>query len=254
MQKAVRERKDEKETKKSDSSWKNWQTKLHVFQDWRKEKHNPLVRAWWSYLFSIFFHEVSTLSNSAGLCLDVGCGSGAYLCRLIKECECEGIGLDPLRSSLQAFKDRLEGDKISENIELILGVGEFLPLKKDCIQLLLMTGSLDHVNDPDQALKELYRVLIPDGYLMLLETVLLRKKPSFYDETHVHQFTLADLEKLLKQFRIEKVLKKVPIFSQIHVPDRLLEFSYLHKALSKTPGTIGSYFNYSEVLTECKKN
>jgi ubiquinone/menaquinone biosynthesis C-methylase UbiE len=242
------------EIKESDSSWKDWQTKLDIFQEWRKGKRNPIVRAWWAYLFSVFFHEISTLSRSAGLCLDVGCGSGGHLCRLVKEDGYGGIGLDPLKSSLTAFKDRIRCSGISEKVDLIRGVGEFLPLKNDCVQLCIMAGSLDHVCNPKQTLNEVYWVLAPESYFMLMETVLLEKKPSFYDDTHVCQFTLRDLERLLGQFRIERILKKVPIFSQIHVPDRLLDYSFLLKVLGRMPGTIGSCFNYSEVLIECKKN
>jgi SAM-dependent methyltransferase len=252
MPNSVREQKDEKEPKKSDQSWTDWQTKLYIFQEWRKEKHNPLVRAWWSYLFSVFFREVSILSNSTRLCLDVGCGSGGYLCRLVKDYDF-GIGLDPLKSSLKSSKASLKRNGISDKVDLILGVGEHLPLKSECIDLCIMAGSLDHVNEPAQAIREIHWVLSRGGYLMLLETALIARQSSFYDETHVNQFTLTDLKRLLKQFTIERILKKVPVFSQIHLPD-LLGYGFLHKMLGSIPGVISSYFNYSEVLLECKKN
>jgi ubiquinone/menaquinone biosynthesis C-methylase UbiE len=254
MRKSGRARKDWSETKKSDSSWENWQTKLGIFQEWRKVRHNQLIRAWWAYLCSVFFHEISLLPSSGGLCLDIGCGYGGYLCKLVEEGKYEGIGLDPLKSPLKLCKDNLRRSPISKKVELIQGVGEFLPLKEECIQLSMIAGSLDHVNNPSQTLREFRRVLTPNGHLMILESVLVRKKSSFFDETHVHQFILADLKGLLRQFSIRKILRKVPIFSQMRVPDRLLAYSYLHRILSKMPGAIGRYFNYSEVLIECKKN
>lgn len=253
MQNSVKKRKNESESR-SDLPWRNWKTRLDVFQNWCTKQHSPLVKAWWSYLFSEFLSEAQLLSGSSGLCLDVGCGSGDHLCGLIEKGESEGIGLDPLKPSLMAFKDRIRHGKISEKVELILGVGEYLPIRGDSVKLCVMTGALDHVNNPSQTLRELRRVLIPDGHLMLMETVLLWKRSSFYDDTHVHQFTLIDLKRLLTQFRIEKILRKVPIFSQIHVLDFLLDYSYLHKLLSRTPGTIGSFFNHSEVLIGCRKN
>jgi len=195
-----------------------------------------------------------TLSNSAGVCLDVGCGSGGCLCRFVKEGEYNGVGLDPVKgSSLMRFKDRIKGYKISERIELIRGIGEYLPIKKDCVQTCIMTGSLDHVNNPEQTLKEIHRVLVHDGYFLLLESVLLKKKPSFYEETHLHHFTMADLERLLKQFRIEKIRQFFPILSQLHIPDKLLN-SNIYKASSRMPGIIGRYCNYSEVLIKSRKN
>lgn len=202
----------------------------------------------------MFFHEVSTLPNSAGLCLDVGCGSGSYLCRLVKEGERNGVGLDPLKEgSLKIFKDRIKGYKISEKIELIRAVGEYLPIKEKCVQLCIMTATLDHVNNPNQTVKEIHRVLVSDGYFLLLESVLLKNRPSFYEETHLHHFTIADLKRLLGQFRIEKTRKFFPVLSQFHIPDKLLD-SNIYKALSRMPGVIGCYFNFSAVFIKSKKN
>jgi len=235
-------------------TWRKWESKLAIFEGWRKKYVNPLIRAWWLYLFDVFFHEVSTLSNSAGLCLDVGCGSGSCLCRLVKEGERTGVGLDPLKEgSLKIFKDRIKGYKISEKIELIRGVGEYLPIKKDCVQTCITTGVIDHVNNPNQTVKEIHRVLVSDGYFLLLESVLLKNRPSFYDETHLHHFTIVDLKRLLRQFRIQKIRKFFPVLSQLHIPDKLLD-SNIYKALSKMPSVIGCYFNYSEVFIKSKKN
>jgi SAM-dependent methyltransferase len=237
----------------SDLQWTNWASRLYVFQEWRKEKHSPLVRAWWSYLTSVFFDEIKLLNINRGLCLDVGCGSGTYLSRIVEDHDF-GVGLDPLKSSLKACKDELKRADIYYKVDLILAVGEFLPLKKECVQLSIMTGSLDHVNEPTMVIDEFYRVLLYGGNLMLAETALIAKHESFYDETHVNQFTQIYLKSLLGRFRITKVLKKIPIFSQIRVPDQLIDCAFFYAILSKVPGLIGNYFNYSEVLFECEKN
>jgi ubiquinone/menaquinone biosynthesis C-methylase UbiE len=236
------------------ASWAHWKDKLTVFQGWRKQKHSALVRRWWNYLFSVFFQEVTEISCSDKICLDVGCGCGGYLSHLVKNHCSAGVGLDPLKSSLKASKVTLKGNKVSEKVDLILGVAEYIPLKEESVGLCIMTGSLDHVNEPDQAAREFYRVLSRNSHLMLLETVLSARQSNFYDDTHSNQFTIGTLTGYLKQFRIVKILRKYPFLSQIHVPEFVVDCCFSVMKLRKLPGALGSLFNYSEVLLKCEKN
>lgn len=236
------------------AQWETWQECLDAFQDWLQEDHGLLVRSWWSYLRSVFFREVSLLLPSSGICLDVGCGSGGYLSDIVKKRKFEGIGIDPLKSSLKECLDNAKRQGYADRLNLILGVGEYLPLKADCIQFCYIAGSLDHVKDLNQTISEFYRTLSPIGNLIILETVLFKKKRGFYDETHVYQFTLETLKVSLRKFTIVKFFRKVPIFSQIGLPDSVLQYSLLHKFFSHAPGLLGSYFNYSEVIFRCKKS
>jgi ubiquinone/menaquinone biosynthesis C-methylase UbiE len=235
------------------ASWKNWQSRLSIFQQWRKKSRSPLIRKWWSYLASVFFHELESLNIDRGLCLDVGCGAGTYLSHIVED-QNFGVGLDPLKSSLTACKTTLKRNGVYKKADLVLAIGEFVPFKGECVNLCIITGSLDHVNEPAQVATEFERVLSHGGHLMLFETASIMDHESFYDETHVNHFNQANLERLLSRFTIIKVVKKVPLFSQIHVPDLLIHYNPLHKMLSKIPGVIGSYFNYYVVLFECKKS
>jgi ubiquinone/menaquinone biosynthesis C-methylase UbiE len=188
--------------------------------------------------------------------LDVGCGQGSYLMELVKRKGGIGIGIDPLESSLIAFKNRIKDSELYYKIEIIRGVGENIPIRGKCVSLCIMTGTLDHVNDPKLVLNEIYRTLIPKGYLILLETVLLTKTgKGFYNETHVHSFITADLRNYLKHFKIMKLIRFYPVFSQIHLGlIRELLDNLLGKVLSSMPSFIGRYLNYSEVLAICRKN
>ena len=238
---------------KEQLKWEKWHDSLTVFEGWLKEDHGALARSWWAYLYSLLLGEIATLSPSSGICLDVGCGGGWHLSGVIRNSYFEGIGLDPLKSSLKQFRDNAKRGSLYKKISLIQGVGEYLPIREDCIQLCYIAGSLDHVSSTKQTIGEFRRVLEPQGNLIVLETALLRKGKGFYDDTHVSQFTSETLKATLKGFNIKKSLKKVPVFSQLFLPDRLLDFSLIHQMLGRLPGTIGVYFNYSEIVIECKK-
>jgi ubiquinone/menaquinone biosynthesis C-methylase UbiE len=239
-------------------TWKSWSNKLYFFKKWRHQKINPIIRAWWLYLFRVFFYEIQsiTVPNKNIYLLDVGCGQGSYLMELIKRKGGIGIGIDPLDSSLNLFKNRIKSSELYHKIEIVKDVGENIPIRENCVSLCIITGTLDHVNDPKLVLKEIYRTLIPKGYLILLETVLLTKTgKGFYNETHVHHFIIADLRNYLRHFKIMKLIRFYPVFSQIHLGlIRKLLDNLLSKVLSFMPGFIGCYLNYSEVLAICRKN
>jgi len=208
------------------------------------------------YSAGILRQELLRLPDSAGLCLDVGCGPGDHLSAFVGQREYEGIGLDPLKeSSLRVFKDRIKGSKISEKIELVKGVSEYLPINKDCIQLCFMIATLDHVYNPQQTLKEIYRVLVHNGYFLLLQSVVRRKKWDYNDEMHLHEFRIAELKKLLNQFTIEKIRRWVSIPSQIPIPEKLLNSPKIYKILSTIHNVIARHFkNYSVVIIKSRKN
>lgn len=237
-------------------TWKDWQNKLHAFEEWRKENHTKSSAQWWAYLFDVFFQQLASLSHSPGLCLDVGCGSGKVLRTVIKQGLYEGIGLDPIsESSLKIFKDTIKGRKISGKIELIKAVGEYLPIKNDAIQLCIMAAMLDHVQNVDQTIKEAHRVLGPNGSFLLLECVIHRKHPSFdHDETHLQEFTMEDLKRLLKQFKIEKIRRCFRLPSQFLMLEKLLDSPNIYNILGRMYSVIARYFqNCSTVLIKSTK-
>jgi len=232
-------------------TWENWNSSLQNFEVWLENDYGPLVRAWWVYLHKLFVKEVTALADPSKLYLDVGCGSGGSLYAVVSESHCQGVGLDPLLSSLKRFKARIKSN--TSDINLVLGVAEFLPFRDSAFHLCTMTGSLDHVNDTDKTINEFHRILAPGQYLLVEETVLKQNRTAFFGDTHNTQFTLDSFKPMFRQFHNFKFLRKYPIFSQIKIPDLFLDYSFVHALLSKLPASIGMYFNHSEVIMEFQK-
>lgn len=90
-----------------------------------------------------------------GNILDIGCGIDADLEYFdIKNYpDINFIGLDPII-----------GDK-DHNFNFIQGVGEYLPVKDESIDQVIMSTMLDHVIDPLPVLKEAKRVLKKEGII-----------------------------------------------------------------------------------------
>jgi len=117
--------------------------------------------------------------------LDVGCGVGASL-QPLKKHGFITVGLDPERRFL------LEG-KVRDNAhDFIQAIGENIPLQDATFDLVLLFETLEHVIKPEKTLKEINRVLNPNG--ILFSTVPNRFYPF---ETHGLQVCKKQIENLL---------------------------------------------------------
>lgn len=93
--------------------------------------------------------------------LDVGCGSGATVDRLVSLYQLGAIGVDPSEVLLES------GRKKNPGLNLIQGVGEYLPFPTNQMDGVFAECALSVIEDLDQALKEIFRVLKPGGWLVI---------------------------------------------------------------------------------------
>lgn len=87
-----------------------------------------------------------------GSVLDIGCGP-----RMRPSYACAGrfVGIDPLR-----------GER-NRDFDFVQGIGEYLPFREDTFDHVLFAGTLDHLLEPERALCEAARVLVPSGTIEL---------------------------------------------------------------------------------------
>jgi SAM-dependent methyltransferase len=90
--------------------------------------------------------------------LDAGCGVGAFVRRL-REFSPDVHGFDVERESVLRGVEELPG--------LGLAVAEYLPYKDGTFDVILMHEVLEHVDDDLASLREMRRVLKPDGRLVI---------------------------------------------------------------------------------------
>lgn len=86
--------------------------------------------------------------------LEVGVGSGKFAAPL-------GIryGLDPSAKMVRLAREN--------GIEAVRGVAEVLPFADQCFDLVLMVTAICFLDDVDAAFREAYRVLRPEGHLVV---------------------------------------------------------------------------------------
>ncbi len=145
---------------------------------------------------------ISSLSGFPAPSLEVGVGTGRFASLLkIK------IGLDPSLPMLKIASQR--------GIQPVLGLGEKLPFSSGTLASVLMAITLCFLEDPLQALKEVYRVLYPGGELVLAFVerdspwggYYYRKPSPFYRVARF--FSFGEVEGMLKEsgFNMERTMQ-----------------------------------------------
>ncbi|OGE36808.1 hypothetical protein A3B45_00315 [Candidatus Daviesbacteria bacterium RIFCSPLOWO2_01_FULL_39_12] len=117
---------------------------------------------WW-YKGRRFFLE--NILNSLNLpknskILDIGCGGGFNLNILRKFGEISGVDIEP--KSIEYCK--LRGFK---NVRLIKKNSDKLPFRNNQYNLITCLDVLEHIDDDEKYLKEVNRILLRDGYLII---------------------------------------------------------------------------------------
>lgn len=93
--------------------------------------------------------------------LDVGCGSGATVERLVSLHGLRAMGIDPSECLLE------RGMKKNPGLNLIGGWGEDLPFPAQYMDGVFAECTLSVMEDLDQVLREIQRVLKPAGWLVV---------------------------------------------------------------------------------------
>lgn len=108
--------------------------------------------------------------------MDLGCGTGYYLFLLSSlPVKLNLIGLDSDKKALEEAKESLKNRKI----RFILGDSHKLPFKENTFDKIVASEVLEHLDNDEKALKEMYRVLKRGGVLVV--SVPSINYPFFWD-------------------------------------------------------------------------
>ncbi|HZH11750.1 MAG TPA: class I SAM-dependent methyltransferase [Microvirga sp.] len=102
-----------------------------------------------------------------GVVLEIGMGPGLNLPFYNPLLVTKVIGVDPNDAFLHLGEARQRGSQVP--VEIVRAPAEALPLKDASVDTAVITYTLCSVDDPEQALKEIRRVLKPEGRVLFLE-------------------------------------------------------------------------------------
>ena len=109
------------------------------------------------------FVDIAKLGGS-GPMLDAACGQARHVPELHRA-GWQVFGLEP--SPEMIVRARHETDAAGVPLELYRGIGEVLPFKDGTFDRVVCMSSLDHYADPAKGMREMARVLKPDGRVII---------------------------------------------------------------------------------------
>ncbi len=108
---------------------------------------------------------VLNLMPQCDTAVDLGCGTGAVLAGL-KAKAARLIGVDGSPRMLELARRRFSGN---ESVSLRIGELDHLPLADGEAQFACLNMVLHHLSHPDEALREIRRILAPGSYLVVTD-------------------------------------------------------------------------------------
>jgi len=137
---------------------------------------------------------------------DFGCGTGALSVEIARWAK-RVIAIDRSRAALDQAKERAEREGLA-NIQFLRQDLHRLSLADAELDLVVISQSLHHVQEPPAVLREASRILKPGGRLIVLELMPHEEKWVLEQLGHRHLgFEPADLERILKDLAFDRVVR-----------------------------------------------
>ncbi len=182
-------------------------------------RNNSLQKMWHTNKLKNVLTMIMAANIKPKKILDVGCASGWFLSEVSKafpKASCCGIDL---------YKEAIYyGRKQYKNLKLKQADAHKLPYPNNSFDVVICCEVLEHVEDPKRVLREISRVMTPNGSLVieidsgnfLFQLVWywwtnLRK--GVWVDAHVHSFNIDKLGKLFNENGFSLVKKKTFNFS-----------------------------------------
>ncbi len=122
------------------------------------------------------------------------------------------LGVEPLASEWADFYEK--------DTDHVQGIGEYLPVKSESIDIVLCINVLDHVHSPSSALNAIQTCLNKEGTLLLwVQTFstlnIIKKLLGILDKPHPHHFGHDEVYSLLKDLNF-KIISQQRNGADIH--------------------------------------
>lgn len=138
--------------------------------------------------------------------LEIGSGAGEYLNSLEKSSK-PHIGVDISQTALKIAQSNSSGTRF------LRSKAEALPFASDTFEVAICCEVIEHVDDPSKAIREIYRILKPEGILFL-------SFPNYYNPFYLF-------------VRLVATVFKKPHLISLQVVDRYLYYNFVIREFTR---------------------
>lgn len=136
--------------------------------------------------------------------LDLGCGDGA-LAGLIAKAGGQVIGVDPSELGIELARKEFARRGLRGKFYI---TSEHVP--DESCDVVVCTEVLEHVVDPEMLLKEIIRVLKPEGIAVISTPIRLTERPL--DQEHIREYYPSEFEELCaRYFHLLEIRQVIPL-------------------------------------------
>ncbi|HXG02309.1 MAG TPA: methyltransferase domain-containing protein [Candidatus Binatia bacterium] len=137
------------------------------FDCWADRYDEGRIGPWFRYTQDLALDALDPRPESH--VLDVGCGTGSAVLRLASLApDIRVCGIDISARMIARARGKVP-PAIADRVEFRRAAADAIPYADHTFDRLLCTNSFHHYPDPDRALGEMLRVLVPGGRLVILE-------------------------------------------------------------------------------------
>lgn len=174
-----------------------------------------MIRPWNSF----FREKLIKIFTEKNKVLDIGGG--------LRTSMSKGNRLEEKNTWLEDYVEKVDYkvlDKVPDYHPDILGDVQQLPMSDESVEAIICIAVLEHVEEPQKAVKEIYRVLKPGGFCFIYVPFLYYYHPmkGYYDD--FYRFTYDGVKYLVRDFKqveiqnvrgaLSTVVNLLPIFSK----------------------------------------
>jgi len=145
----------------SEENLQRYYKSCHEYFSKLKEKD---FKTWFSK-----YYKFLSANKKEGLILDVGCGVGQVVVKIAGEgSECVGVDISPI-----AIKTAAKESKKNINAFFIVASSYNLPFRQEAFSTVGCFDLLEHLNDPEKCLDEMFQALRRNGTIIIASPNLL---------------------------------------------------------------------------------
>jgi 2-polyprenyl-6-hydroxyphenyl methylase/3-demethylubiquinone-9 3-methyltransferase len=165
--------------------------------------------------YGYFKRQMQALAVPGKAVLDVGCGGG-FLTESFARDGYDVAGIDPSANSIAAAVEHATANGLA--IEYRVASGECLPFASSSFDIVSCCDVLEHVQDPNQVIREIARALKPGG-VFLYDTVNRTFRSwlfliKLWQDWHIAGFSAPNLhvlDKFIKPGELDAMLRRAQL-------------------------------------------